>query len=190
MSGVTVDLGPATGTPSLLEWPDRCSCCGKPSPGAHGVHTHTALSSASTGSGSVLVEPVRMRWQVPTCPDCLGHQRLAAATSPVSPPVLAGLLVLLWLGIGWPLFSLGLSEDIVAIAAYATVLAAAGAAGYVFSLWLERSGERRARKAMSPACTAPDQAVRAVSPQRRLLLSFSSPSYGRDFASWNGLKAE
>ena len=131
-----------------------------------------------------------MHWQVPTCPTCLEHQRVAASRSPISPRVLAGLVVLVWLATGWQLFTMGLSDDIVAIAGYATVMAATGAAAYGLYLWLERAGERRARKAMSASCTAPDAAVRALAPQRRLELLFASPAYGRDFASLNALKAE
>lgn len=188
MANIVVELGPASGTPTQVDWPDRCACCGKLSPGAHGTLAHTILAPGTTASGSVMVEPVRVQWQVPTCPDCLNHQRTAAQPSPVSPPILAGILILLWLGIGWQLFTMGLGEDIVAITAFATITAATGAAVYALHIWLDKSGERRAREAMSPNCAAPDAAVHAFSPQRRMLLSFDSAAYGREFATLNALK--
>ena len=58
MSSVTVDLGAATGTQPPVEWPDRCTCCGKPSPGSHGALTHTILSVSNTAPGTVLAEPI------------------------------------------------------------------------------------------------------------------------------------
>ena len=84
MSSVTVDLGAATGTQPPVEWPDRCACCGKPSPGSHGALTHTILSISNTAPGTVLAEPLLMHWRVPTCPACLEHQRVAASRSPIS----------------------------------------------------------------------------------------------------------
>ena len=126
MSSVTVDLGAATGTQPPVEWPDRCTCCGKPSPGSHGALTHTILSVSNTAPGTVLAEPIHMHWRVPTCPACLEHQRVAASRSPIPPQALAGVVVLDRLATGWQLFTMGLSDDIVAIAGYATAMAATG----------------------------------------------------------------
>lgn len=162
-----------------LKWPNRCVCCDSPHPYSSLPLHYTAryASTTATISGYPLV------WLVPYCAGCVSHSKFI---SPEAPVFITAFLV--WFGLGYLLFLMGLAYNSIAIAFYviAGIILAYGA--YVLNRLLMTFQEKRNRRMMTPGCTHFRFAIHVGTSATDIKFDFYNDAIANDFATLNGYR--
>lgn len=157
-----------------LEWPEKCACCGAE---ATERNTLTHRAEGTGGDGSTYYD---LNWSVPYCRTCLKHAKLMSAINIVL--IVGG--ILLWVGIGYGLFLMGLAENIFAIGAFILALPMLGFIGYQL-----RKLIYHLLASTTPNCTHQGCAIDVTSSgtQQQVKLTFFNDDYASAFISLNQL---
>ncbi len=174
-----------------LQWPSYCACCGQPGPNGTAPLQHAARKSTSvvdTGvSRTTTTSGYYLHWDVPCCDVCLAHQKRSLNPTPVALLFVAGFVAMF--AVGYGLFSMGLSEDALAIGGYVAFIALMGLGGWYVYRQVGAKRMAEARAMMGPKCTNPGPAAFATSNLETITFSFPNDPFAEAFARMNRLQA-
>ncbi len=175
---------------NILQWPDRCACCGCPHPTTRATLSHMArvkvTRSSLAGNYEVITRSgYPLSWQIPCCEACLAHEKQARNPVPVSLLLVVGFLIAL--GVGYALYDAGYSDNGLVIAGYALLVALLAPLGWALYRGVGALRIKQATQMMTRDCTNPKPAVTAISDLSCITYTFSNDAYARDFASLNQL---
>lgn len=178
MKQITISYQTQSGTLTMenVRWPRRCACCGRDDVSTHYRLEHQAeLREVETNKVSFYP----LSWNVPYCSTCLKHAR-TIPTLKMAIYVAGGLL---WVGVGYGLFLLGLAEETIGMVIFLLSLAVIGFGSYKVAGLLVK-----ALVEITPTCSREDFAVEAssFSLEQKVIFTFYNDDYATAFASLNG----
>jgi hypothetical protein len=156
-----------------VTWPRRCACCG-----VDNVFTHHQLDYQAelreVDINKVAFYP--LSWNVPYCSICLKH----ASTIPILKMAVYIAGGLLWVGVGYLLFLLGLAEEAIGVILFLLSLVVIGFGSHRLAKLLTKTFVET-----TPTCSQEDLAINVSSLEQKIVFAFYNDDYGAEFASLN-----
>ncbi len=172
-----------------LRWPQYCVCCGAAAPDSSLRVQHAARYSSTRDVNPTYTTTTTsgyyLNWDVPCCPSCLRHHK--RSQNPVNWITLAVPAIAVDFAVGFGLFSMGLSENVIANASFAAFVGLSMLAAIFGARWIGRTRLAQATRMMGPRCTCAGPVVTPSSDLENIYFEIPNAPFAESFASINGL---